>query len=184
MQLSDSVEPGSGAPDFNLPNANQSSGLENMSLSEIMGENGAVVFFTCNHCPYVVGSEPRIEAVAERARSMGLGFAGINSNDPIKYESDSWENMVKRAERGMSYPYLHDSSQNVALSYGAERTPEFYLIDTDAKVVYRGRLDDSPRDPSHATTSELEDAIEQMISGEPISVSRTDSIGCSVKWKA
>tara|TARA_B100002051_G_C16137882_1_gene347528 strand:+ start:99 stop:497 length:399 start_codon:yes stop_codon:yes gene_type:complete len=132
----------------------------------------------------VVGSEPRIENVAEIARDIGLGFVGINSNDPVKYESDSWENMVKRAKRGMSYPYLHDSSQEVALSYGAERTPEFYLINSDSKVVYRGRLDDSPRDPSHATTSELEDAIRQLASAQTISVPRTDSIGCSVKWKA
>ncbi len=132
----------------------------------------------------MVGSEPRIENVAEIARDIGLGFVGINSNDPVKYESDSWENMVKRAKRGMSYPYLHDSSQEVALSYGAERTPEFYLINSDSKVVYRGRLDDSPRDPSHATTSELEDAIRQLASAQTISVPRTDSIGCSVKWKA
>ena len=184
MQQSKSVEPGAEAPEFHLPNANQSSGQATMALSEVMGENGAVVFFTCNHCPYVVGSEPRIENVAGIARDIGLGFVGINSNDPVKYESDSWENMVKRAKRGMTYPYLHDSSQEVALSYAAERTPEFYLINSDSKVVYRGRLDDSPRDPSHATTSELEDAIRQMTSAQTISVPRTDSIGCSVKWKA
>ena len=184
MQQTKSLEPGATAPEFNLPNANQSSGQATMALSEVMGENGAVVFFTCNHCPYVVGSEPSIENVAEIARDIGLGFVGINSNDPVKYESDSWENMVKRAKRGMSYPYLHDSSQEVALSYGAERTPEFYLINSDSKVVYRGRLDDSPRDPSHATTSELEDAIRQLASAQTISVPRTDSIGCSVKWKA
>ena len=184
MQQTKSVEPGATAPEFDLPNANQSSGQATMALSEVMGENGAVVFFTCNHCPYVVGSEPRIEEVAAIAREVGLGFVGINSNDPVKYESDSWENMVKRAKRGMTYPYLHDSTQDVALSYGAERTPEFYLINSEAKVVYRGRLDDSPRDPSHATTSELEDAIRQLASAQTISVPRTDSIGCSVKWKA
>ncbi len=184
MQQSKSVEPGADAPEFNLPNANQISGQATMALSEIMRENGAVVFFTCNHCPYVVGSEPRIEKVAEIARDIGLGFVGINSNDPVKYESDSWENMVKRARRGMTYPYLHDSSQEVALSYAAERTPEFYLINSDSKVVYRGRLDDSPRDPSHATTSELEDAMRQLVSAQTISVPRTDSIGCSLKWKA
>ena len=155
-----------------------------MSLAEVMGENGAVVFFTCNHCPYVVGSEPRIESAAELAQSMGLGFAGINSNDPVMYESDAWENMGKRASRGMTYPYLHDASQEVAISYGAERTPEFYLMDSEFQVVYRGRMDDSPRDPSHATTSELKDAIEEMTSGHGISVPRTESIGCSVKWKA
>lgn len=118
------------------------------------------------------------------ARENALGFAGINSNDPVNYESDSWENMVKRAKRGMTYSYLHDSSQEVALSYAAERTPEFYLLDSESTVVYRGRLDDSPRDPSHATTSELEDAIEELVKGKTVSVSRTDSIGCSVKWKA
>ena len=101
----------------------------------------------------------------------------------MKYESDSWDNMVKRANKGMTYPYLHDSSQEVALSYGAERTPEFYLLNSDSLVVYRGRLDDSPRDPSHATTSELEDAMEELASGTNVSVPRTESIGCSVKWK-
>ena len=183
MHLAQSVEPGSEAPNFELPNANQSAGPGKMTLSDVMGGKGAIVFFTCNHCPYVVGSEQRIEKVAERARREGLGFAGINSNDPERYESDSWENMVKRADKGMSYPYLHDSSQDVALSYGAERTPEFYLLDSDSKVVYRGRLDDSPRDPSHANTSELENAIGELISGTGVSVPRTESIGCSVKWK-
>ena len=184
MQPSQSIEPGSTAPDFELPNANVSVGKKNMTLSDVMGENGTIVFFTCNHCPYVVGSEPRIERIAEISRSSGIGFAGINSNDPVKYESDSWENMVKRASKGMSYAYLHDSSQEIALSYGAERTPEFYLLNSRQEVIYRGRMDDSPRDPSHATTSELEDAINSLISGQEISTARTESIGCSVKWKA
>jgi len=177
------VEPGSIAPDFELPNANVNSGGGTLSLQDVMGENGIVVFFTCNHCPYVVGSEPRIENAAEVARKNEIGFVGINSNDPVKYESDSWDNMVKRATRGMTYAYLHDSSQEVALSYGAERTPEFYLLNSDSVVVYRGRLDDSPRDPSHAKTSELEDAMEELASGAKVSVARTESIGCSVKWK-
>ena len=177
------VEPGSKAPDFELPNANGNSGGGSLSLQHVMGEKGAVVFFTCNHCPYVVGSEPRIEKAAEVAREYGLGFAGINSNDPVKYESDSWDNMVKRANKGMTYPYLHDPSQEVALAYGAERTPEFYLLDPESVVVYRGRLDDSPRDPSHAMTSELHDAMAELASGKSVSVPRTESIGCSVKWK-
>ena len=184
MNAEHTLEPGSKAPDFQLPNANPDSGGPNPSLQDVLDENGAVIFFTCNHCPYVVGSEPRIEKIANMARENALGFAGINSNDLVNYESDSWENMVKRAKRGMTYSYLHDSSQEVALSYAAERTPEFYLLDSESTVVYRGRLDDSPRDPSHATTSELEDAIEELVKGKTVSVSRTDSIGCSVKWKA
>jgi len=183
MPISKSIEPGDKAPNFELPNANNSIGQDTETLLGAMGEKGAIIVFTCNHCPYVVGSEPRIEAMAKKARDANLGFLGINSNDPVNYESDSWENMVKRAGRGMSYPYLHDASQEVAESYGAERTPEFYLLDSDAVVVYRGRMDDSPRDPSHANTSELSDAVEQLLSGLDISVSRTDSIGCSVKWK-
>ena len=183
MHFLKKLEPGALAPDFELPNANENSGGQTLTLSDAMGENGAVVFFTCNHCPYVVGSEPRIEDAANVARSKGLGFVGINSNDPVKYESDSWENMVKRANKGMSYPYLHDSTQEVAIAYSAERTPEFYLLNNESIVVYRGRLDDSPRDPSHATTSELDDAINELISGQQVSVSRTESIGCSVKWK-
>ena len=177
------LEPGTKAPDFQLPNANPNSGGHTVNLQDVLEENGGVVFFTCNHCPYVVGSEPRIERVAEVARRNQLGFVGINSNDPVNYESDSWENMVKRSKRGMTYPYLHDSSQEVAHAYSAERTPEFYLLDSDSTVVYRGRLDDSPRDPSHATTSELEDAIDEHVKGKTVSIPRTESIGCSVKWK-
>ena len=177
------IEPGDTAPDFHLPNANADVGGNPMSLTALMGQNGAVVVFTCNHCPYVVGSEPRIEAMAERARSEGLGFAGINSNDPVNYQSDSWDNMVKRATRGMGYSYLHDDTQDTARAYGAERTPEFYLIDSSGSVVYRGRLDDSPRDPSHTTSSDLANAMDDLAAGRSVSVSRTDSIGCSVKWK-
>ena len=181
--MSSLMEPGSVAPTFNLPNANAGVGQDSMTLADAMGENGLIVAFTCNHCPYVVGSEPRIEGIAEKARASGLGFVGINSNDPVMYEADSWDNMVKRAAKGMTYPYLHDDSQEIATSYDAERTPEFYLIGPDSKIEYRGRLDDSPRDPSHARTSELSDAIEDLVSGKKVRVPRTESIGCSVKWK-
>ena len=181
--MANTVEPGNNAPNFELPNANDSSGNETVSMSDVIGDKGGIIMFTCNHCPYVVGSEPRIENIAEKARESGLGFVGINSNDPVKYESDSWDNMVKRASRGMSYPYLHDEDQTVAASYGAERTPEFYLVSSSGTVVYRGRMDDSPRDPSHASTSDLSDAIDELLNGKEISNPRTDSIGCSVKWK-
>ena len=183
LSMSPPMEPGSVAPPFNLPNANAGAGADSMSLADAMGENGLIVAFTCNHCPYVVGSEPRIEGIAEKARSNGIGFVGINSNDPVMYEADSWDNMVKRASKGMTYPYLHDDSQQVATSYGAERTPEFYLLAPDSSIQYRGRLDDSPRDPSHASTSELSDAIDDLISGGSVRIPRTESIGCSVKWK-
>ena len=117
------IEPGHTAPEFLLENANPSVGGKRLSLSDLIDKNGAIIVFTCNHCPYVVASETRIESIAARARDSNLGFVGINSNDPVKYESDSWDNMVKRAVRGMSYPYLHDETQEIAKLYGAERTP-------------------------------------------------------------
>ena len=122
------IEPGDAAPDFHLPNANSSVGAEQMNLTDVSRASGTVVLFTCNHCPYVVGSEERIEAIANKARGLDMGFVGINSNDPIVYESDNWDSMVKRAGKGMTYAYLHDASQEIAHSYGAERTPEFYLL--------------------------------------------------------
>ena len=183
MPSSHGIEPGDKAPSFNLPNANKAHGESVVGLDEVIGESGGVVMFTCNHCPYVVASEGRIEAMAKMAREFGLGFVGINSNDPERYVSDDWDHMVERASKGMSYPYLHDSTQEVARSYGAERTPEFYLVSGGQDVMYRGRLDDSPRDPSNATTCELEDALNQYVSGQRIRVQRTESIGCSVKWK-
>ncbi len=189
------LEPGDTAADFKLRNARSfvmdeidSNSSKNsfkpvhMTLEQTIGETGGVIMFTCNHCPYVVASEERIESIASFCRENGLGFVGINSNDSIVYSSDNWDNMIIRAGE-MSYPYLHDFDQTIAHAYGAERTPEFYLIDGKGIIVYRGRLDDSPRDPTKATTSELLDAINSILSNSPIGDNRTDPIGCSVKWK-
>ena len=91
--------------------------------------------------------------------------------------------MTKRANKGMPYAYLHDETQEVALAWGAKRTPEFYLLNGEGVVVYRGRLDNSPRDPTAASTSELTDAMDALSMGESPTVNRTESIGCSIKWK-
>ena len=175
-------EPGDKVQGFMLKNANEKYEKE-ISLDEIMGHNGAIIVFECNHCPYVVGSIDRINEISSFASKCNLGFVGINSNDSIKYPDDSFESMRKRATKGMPYPYLHDETQQIAKEWGAVRTPEFYLIDNNRTVVYRGRLDDSPKDPSAATTSELFDAIEALISLKTPKITRTDPIGCSVKWK-
>jgi hypothetical protein len=91
--------------------------------------------------------------------------------------------MVKRAKKGMPYAYLHDESQEIATAWGAKRTPEFYLLNGEGVVVYRGRLDNSPRDPNAVSTSELADAMDALSMGEAPVVNRTESIGCSIKWK-
>ena len=148
-----------------------------------MTDVGAVVVFECNHCPYVIGSISRINKAAALAEKLGMGFVGINSNDPNNYPEDSYENMVKRADKGMPYPYLHDESQEVATAWGAKRTPEFYLMNGEGVVVYRGRLDNSPRNAMEATTRDLADAMDSLSMGDLPPVNRTESIGCSVKWK-
>jgi peroxiredoxin len=176
------LEPGDEALTFNLTNANSEVGGEEVSLSDIVSESGAIVVFECNHCPYVIGNIERMEKMASRAREYGLGFVGINANDAVKYPDDSFENMQKRGT-GMSYAYLHDESQEVAEQWGAERTPEFYLLNSKSKIVYRGRLDNSPNDPTKATTRELMEAMDTMLMGDKPIVERTRSIGCSIKWK-
>ena len=175
---------GDTAPAFELPNANANVGSSTVSFEGAKLERGTLVLFECNHCPYVVASVGRINAMAETCLSQGIGFVGINSNDPVVYENDSFEHMVKRAEGGMPYAYLHDASQTVAHAYGAKRTPEFFLFDADDRLVYQGRMDDSPRNPNDVTSTDLAEAITAMLSGEAPAVDYTESIGCSVKWKA
>ena len=166
------------APEFNLKNANPSIGGETSSLADSMKNNGCVIVFECNHCPYVVASIDRMNNMAEYCKVNGVGFIGINSNDPDNYPADSFENMVKRAEKGMPYAYLHDYTQMVATAWGAQRTPEFFLLDANGIVTYHGRMDDNPRDPTKVTTSELKDAIDAMLAGSTPSIQSTDSIGC------
>ena len=178
-----SLKIGDKAPDFNLNNANPSKLGNTVSLQDSIQENGVIILFECNHCPYVVASIDRINRMAERAESQKIGFIGINSNDAEVYASDSFENMEKRAAKGMPYPYLFDDSQSIAKSYGAKRTPEFFLFDGQSKLVYMGRMDDSPRDPNMVNSDELSSAIDSMLAGNKPDVEITESIGCSVKWK-
>jgi peroxiredoxin len=177
------LQVGDKAPDYSLKNSNSEEGGDVLSLSDSIEKRGCVVVFECNHCPYVIASVDRINAMSNYCNEREIGFVGINSNDPVNYPADSFENMVKRAQKGMPYPYLHDPTQVTATAWGAERTPEFFLLNSEGIVVYHGRMDDSPRDPTQATTSELKDAIDAMVSGVNPTVVSTESIGCSVKWK-
>ena len=181
MAAASNLEPGQKAADFKLRNANSNVGLDTMSLADVVGDSGGIIVFTCNHCPYVVASESRIESIANRCKSAGLGFVGINSNDSDSHPTDDWHHMVDRAN-SMSYPYLNDSDHMIAHTYGAQRTPEFYLLDESSTIIYRGRMDNSPRDPTAVSTTELDDAVTALIAGNSVMIPRTESIGCSVKW--
>ena len=170
--------------DFTLRNANYNIGGDEINAETYNQENGLVVVFECNHCPYVVASVLRMNSLAKYCQQNNIGFVGINSNDSSVYETDSFEHMVKRAEKGMPYPYLHDEDQSVATEYGAKRTPEFFFFNKDKSLTYKGRMDDSPKNPTDVTSTDLLDAINAVLAGNEPEINATESIGCSVKWKA
>jgi peroxiredoxin len=174
------LEIGSKAPDFSLPATDGNTyGLSDFAEAKVL-----VVFFTCNHCPYVIGSDEATRQTALKFAPDDVTFVGINSNSPNTYEEDSFENMVKRMEaKKFPWIYLYDRSQETARAYGALRTPHFFVFDKDRALVYTGRGVDNPRDATKMTVNDLERALQEHLAGEPVSVPVTNPIGCNVKWE-
>jgi peroxiredoxin len=174
------LQPGDAAPDFSLPATDG----KTYSLKDFDDADTLVVFFTCNHCPYVVGSDEVTRQTAEKYRDRGVRFVGINSNSPNTYAEDSFEHMVERMNaHRFPWVYLHDRSQDVARAYGALRTPHFYVFDRARRLVYTGRGVDSPRDTSKMTVNDLDNALAEHLSGGPVRTPLTNPIGCNVKWE-
>jgi len=172
------LEIGAAAPDFKLPATDG----KNYSLSDFK-EEYLVIFFTCNHCPYVIGSDEITRASAMRFSPLGVRFIGINSNSASTYEEDDFTHMVSRMkEQQFPWVYLYDESQEVALSYGALRTPHFYIFNGERKLVYTGRGVDQPKDSSRISINDLDRSLEELVSGLPVSIPQTNPIGCNVKW--
>jgi peroxiredoxin len=169
------------AKDFNL----QSIDGKTYSLSQVKGRNGLVVAFICNHCPYVKAIADKITREAFDLAKIGIGFVGINSNDVETYPDDSFDNMkLFAAKHNFNFPYLFDETQEVAKSYGAVCTPDFFCFDRDLKLQYRGRLDSAGKNDLPNAKRELFEAMELVAKGESIeSVKQYPSIGCSIKWK-
>ena len=143
-----------------------------------------VLAFTCNHCPYVIGNESRERAFVEKYQKVGMVYVAINSNDTKDYPTDDFPHMKERAAAlKFTWPYLHDEKQEVAKAYGAIKTPHFFLFDEDRKLRYVGRMDDSPRDITKATTHELADAMDALLAMQEIKVASTEPVGCTVKWR-
>ena len=179
--MSFTLEIGSQAPEFRLPATDG----KRYALGDFADAETLVVFFTCNHCPYVVGSDESTRAVAEKYRERGVRFVAINSNSRNTYAEDDFSHMVERmAKHRFPWIYLHDESQEVARAYGALRTPHFFVFDRSRKLAYTGRGVDNPRDASKATVNDLDRALGEIAAGQPVSVPKTNPIGCNVKWEA
>ena len=174
------LEIGAQAPDFKLPATDGNT----YQLSDFDDAKALVVFFTCNHCPYVIGSDEVTRSTVEKYSPQGVEFVGINSNSKNTYEDDDFDHMVARMkEHNFPWLYLYDETQEIALAYGALRTPHFYVFDEDRKLVYTGRGVDNPRDTEKMTVNDLERTLDELLAGKEISVPVTNPIGCNVKWE-
>ncbi|MRR18758.1 thioredoxin family protein [bacterium] len=178
--MSYTLQTGQKAPDFRLPSTEG----RDYGLSDFNDHPYLVVFFTCNHCPYVIGSDEVTRATAEKYRDSGVAFVGINSNSEKTYEEDSFPNMIKRMkEHRFPWKYLYDRDQLVVKAYGALKTPHFFVFNRDRVLVYTGRGVDSPRDTSRMTVNDLDRALAELTSGREVSVPVTNPIGCNIKWE-
>ena len=153
------------------------------SIDEFNDKPLKVIFFTCNHCPYVTGSDELTRSIAETFKD-DVEFIAINSNSTNTYQEDSFENMVARME-SLRFPwlYLYDETQNTALDYGALKTPHFFVFNETWRLIYTGRNTDNPIDTTQKTTNDLSNALEEAIQGKKISVPITNPIGCNIKWE-
>ncbi len=178
------IQLGSTAPEFSLPGVDG----RTYRLSDFQGAKALVIAFICNHCPYVIATQGRMNRLASEFAEQGVKWLGINANDAQKYPDDSFEQMKARAlEQGFVFPYLRDETQEVARAYGAACTPEFYVYTPrEGRWVleYQGRLDDHWKDESAVTRQELREALECIVSGKLPSPDQKPAIGCSIKWKS
>lgn len=171
---------GASAPDFALPATDGKC----YSLADFADAKYLVIFFTCNHCPFVTGSNAVTRATAEKYAPAGVKFVGINSNSVLVHAEDSFKQMiVVMNEEQFPWTYLRDESQQVALAYGALRTPHFYVFDRARKLVYTGRGVDNPRIAAESTVNDLDNALAELTAGKPITTPLTNPIGCNVKWE-
>lgn len=171
------------AADFKLKNVDG----KMVSLDDMKDAKGAIVIFTCNHCPFSVKYEDRIIELDKKYKSKGYPVVAINPNDPKINEDDSFDNMIIRAkEKGFTFPYLFDESQQIARVYGATRTPHVYVVQKeqgDFVVKYIGAIDDNSGDVSAVKVKYVEQAVDNLIAGKNVDPDFTKAIGCTIKWK-
>lgn len=170
---------GQEAKDFSL----KATDGKTYSLNDFSDAKVLVVFFTCNHCPYVTGSNNVTRETALKFKDDGVQFVGINSNSSQTNPADSFEHMVDDMnEHNFPWIYLRDDKQEVAKGYGALRTPHFYVFDEDRKLIYTGRGVDNPKEIEKMTVNDLDRVLTEKMNGDAISISETNPLGCNVKW--
>jgi peroxiredoxin len=172
---------GSQAPDFSLPDIDG----KTVSLADFRDAPALLVMFMCNHCPFVKHIAGELARLGRDYQARGVAIVGINPNDAEKYPDDSPEQMrTEVQERGYTYPYLYDVTQETARAFRAACTPDFFLFDRHHKLVYRGQLDDSrPGSDIPVTGEDLRAALDLVLDGQPVSEAQKPSIGCNIKWK-
>jgi len=156
-----------------------------LSLQELKGQEGTVIMFICNHCPFVIHVNPEISKLGTEYQKKKISFIAISSNDIENYPQDSPELMTQLArQENYTFPYLYDETQEVAKAYNAACTPDFYLFDSNLNLAYRGQLDDSrPGNNIPLSGADLREALDNLLNKKPISKNQKPSIGCNIKWK-
>lgn len=155
-----------------------------ISMKDAMKENGLLVMFSCNTCPYVIKNQERTTEAGKYVADKNLGFVVVNSNENLRGNEDSFEAMQKYAkEQGYTWNYVLDPNSEMADAFGATRTPECFLFNKEGKLVYHGAIDDNPGDASAVSRKHLKAAIDELLSGKDISTKLTRSVGCTIKRK-
>lgn len=174
---------GDKAIDFKLKNIDD----KQLSLADYKDAKGFIVVFTCNHCPFAVKYEDRINSLDKKYAALGYPVIAINPNDASQYPDDDFTSMQKRAqEKSFSFPYLVDETQEIAKTYGATKTPHVYLLKKEKKdliVKYIGAIDDNTDNADAVKEKYVEQAVDALLAGKNVKTSSTKAIGCGIKWK-
>ncbi|MEP7254622.1 MAG: thioredoxin family protein [Ferruginibacter sp.] len=156
-----------------------------LTMKDAKKENGVLVMFSCNTCPYVVKNQERTVAISGFAEKKNIGVIILNSNEALRGDDDSFDAMKTYAkDQNYKWSYVVDKNHEVADAFGANRTPECFLFDKNLKLVYHGAIDDNPSDPSNVKRQHLQQAINELVAGKEISVKESRSVGCSIKRKS
>lgn len=182
FKLADVLPIGSEMPKADLKMKDVSG--KDVSMKDALKEKGVLVMFSCNTCPYVVKNQERTISISEYALKMNVGVIVLNSNEALRNDDDSYNDMKAYAkEQHYRWNYVVDSNHEVADAFGANRTPECFLFDKNLKLVYHGAIDDNPSDASAVSRNHLKEAITELVNNKDVSVKETKSVGCTIKRK-